>query len=73
MYALTSRPIVTALVSAKRRGVDVRAIVDRNQLGKRIAGRDGVAAGAVFRAPRAAVTWPVWALSFISHKGRYER
>jgi len=32
MYALTSRPIVTALVSAKRRGVDVRAIVDRSQL-----------------------------------------
>ena len=32
MYALTSRPIVTALVNAKRRGVDVRAIVDRRQL-----------------------------------------
>lgn len=32
MYALTSRQIVTALVNAKRRGVDVRAIVDRSQL-----------------------------------------
>jgi len=32
MYALTSRRIVTALVNAKRRGVDVRAIVDRRQL-----------------------------------------
>ena len=32
MYALTSRQIVAALVNAKRRGVDVRAIVDRSQL-----------------------------------------
>jgi phosphatidylserine/phosphatidylglycerophosphate/cardiolipin synthase-like enzyme len=32
MYALTSRQIVSALVSAKHRGVDVRAIVDRSQL-----------------------------------------
>ncbi len=32
MYALTSRQIVSALVNAKRRGVDVRAIVDRSQL-----------------------------------------
>jgi len=32
MYALTSRQIVSALVSAKSRGVDVRAIVDRSQL-----------------------------------------
>jgi len=32
MYALTSRRIVSALVNAKRRGVDVRAIVDRRQL-----------------------------------------
>lgn len=32
MHALTSRPIITALVNAKRRGVDVRAIVDRSQL-----------------------------------------
>jgi len=32
MYALTSRQIVTALVNAKRRGVDLRAIVDRSQL-----------------------------------------
>ena len=32
MYALTSRRIVTALVNAKHRGVDVRAIVDRRQL-----------------------------------------
>ncbi len=32
MYALTSRPIVTALLNAKRRGVDVRTIVDRSQL-----------------------------------------
>ena len=32
MYALTSRQIVTALVNAKHRGVDVRAIVDRSQL-----------------------------------------
>jgi phosphatidylserine/phosphatidylglycerophosphate/cardiolipin synthase-like enzyme len=31
MYALTSREIVTALVNAKRRGIDVRAIVDRSQ------------------------------------------
>jgi len=32
MYALRSRQIVTALVNAKRHGVDVRAIVDRSQL-----------------------------------------
>jgi len=32
MYALTSRRIVSALVNAKRRGVEVRAIVDRRQL-----------------------------------------
>jgi len=32
MYALTSREITSALVNAKRRGVDVRAIVDRSQL-----------------------------------------
>jgi len=32
MYALTSRQIVSALVNAKHRGVDVRAIVDRSQL-----------------------------------------
>ena len=32
MYALTSRQIVSALVNAKRRGVDLRAIVDRSQL-----------------------------------------
>jgi phosphatidylserine/phosphatidylglycerophosphate/cardiolipin synthase-like enzyme len=31
-YALTSREITTALVDAKHRGVDVRAIVDRSQL-----------------------------------------
>ena len=31
MYALTSRPLVTALVNAKQRGVDVRVIVDRRQ------------------------------------------
>jgi phosphatidylserine/phosphatidylglycerophosphate/cardiolipin synthase-like enzyme len=31
MYALTSREIVTALVNAKRRGIDVSAIVDRCQ------------------------------------------
>jgi phosphatidylserine/phosphatidylglycerophosphate/cardiolipin synthase-like enzyme len=31
-YALTSRDITTALVDAKHRGVDVRAIVDRSQL-----------------------------------------
>jgi phosphatidylserine/phosphatidylglycerophosphate/cardiolipin synthase-like enzyme len=32
MYALTSREITSALVNAKRRGVDVRTIVDRSQL-----------------------------------------
>jgi phosphatidylserine/phosphatidylglycerophosphate/cardiolipin synthase-like enzyme len=32
MYALTSREIVSALIDAKRRGLDVRAIVDRSQL-----------------------------------------
>lgn len=32
MYALTSREIAGALASAKRRGVDVRVIVDRGQL-----------------------------------------
>jgi phosphatidylserine/phosphatidylglycerophosphate/cardiolipin synthase-like enzyme len=32
MYTLTSRRIVNALIDAKRRGVDVRAIVDRGQL-----------------------------------------
>jgi phosphatidylserine/phosphatidylglycerophosphate/cardiolipin synthase-like enzyme len=32
MYALTSREITSALVNAKRRGVGVRAIVDRSQL-----------------------------------------
>ena len=32
MYALTSREITSALVNAKRRGVDVRVIVDRAQL-----------------------------------------
>jgi phosphatidylserine/phosphatidylglycerophosphate/cardiolipin synthase-like enzyme len=32
MYAFTSRQIVTALLRAKRRGVAVRAIVDRSQL-----------------------------------------
>jgi phosphatidylserine/phosphatidylglycerophosphate/cardiolipin synthase-like enzyme len=31
MYALTSREIVTALVNAKRRGIEVRVIVDRSQ------------------------------------------
>lgn len=34
MYALTSRQVVSALVNAKRRGVDVRALVDRSQLRK---------------------------------------
>jgi len=32
IYALTSREITSALMNAKRRGVDVRAIVDRRQL-----------------------------------------
>jgi phosphatidylserine/phosphatidylglycerophosphate/cardiolipin synthase-like enzyme len=32
MYALTSREIVSALVDAKRRGLDVRVVVDRSQL-----------------------------------------
>jgi len=32
MYALTSRDITSALVNAKRRGLGVRAIVDRSQL-----------------------------------------
>lgn len=32
LYVLTSREITSALVNAKRRGVDVRAIVDRSQL-----------------------------------------
>lgn len=32
MYALTSREIVSALIDAKRRGLDVRVIVDRSQL-----------------------------------------
>jgi phosphatidylserine/phosphatidylglycerophosphate/cardiolipin synthase-like enzyme len=32
MYALTLQEIVSALVKAKRRGVDVRVIVDRSQL-----------------------------------------
>lgn len=32
MYAFTSRQIVSALVNAKGRGVEVRAIVDRSQL-----------------------------------------
>ncbi len=32
MYALTSREISSALVNAKHRGIDVRAIVDRSQL-----------------------------------------
>jgi phosphatidylserine/phosphatidylglycerophosphate/cardiolipin synthase-like enzyme len=32
MYALTSREIVTALVNARRPGIDVRVIVDRSQL-----------------------------------------
>ncbi|MFZ0888481.1 MAG: phospholipase D-like domain-containing protein [Candidatus Binataceae bacterium] len=32
MYELTSRDIVSASANAKRRGVDVRAIVDRSQL-----------------------------------------
>jgi len=32
MYALTSREIVSALVNARRRGIDVRVIVDRSQL-----------------------------------------
>ena len=32
IYALTSREIVTALVNARRRGISVRVIVDRNQL-----------------------------------------
>jgi phosphatidylserine/phosphatidylglycerophosphate/cardiolipin synthase-like enzyme len=31
MYELTAREITTALVNAKRRGVDVRAIVDKRQ------------------------------------------
>src|SRR5579862_7269385 len=32
MYTLTSRDVVTALVDDKRRGVDVRVIIDRSQL-----------------------------------------
>src|SRR5712692_8882164 len=32
MYSLTLQEIVSALVKAKRRGVDVRVIVDRSQL-----------------------------------------
>lgn len=32
IYALTSREIVTALVNARRRGIDVRVIVDPSQL-----------------------------------------
>jgi len=32
MYTLTSREIVSALINTRRRGVDVRAIVDRSQL-----------------------------------------
>jgi len=32
IYTLTARPIVAALIRARKRGVDVRAIVDRSQL-----------------------------------------
>jgi phosphatidylserine/phosphatidylglycerophosphate/cardiolipin synthase-like enzyme len=34
-YSFTSRPIAEALVAAKRRGVDVRIVVDKSQLSER--------------------------------------
>ena len=34
-YSFTSAPIVKALVDAKKRGVDVRVILDKSQAGQR--------------------------------------
>lgn len=42
IYTLTSREIVTALVGARRRGVDVRMIVDRRQVAEDRAERTAV-------------------------------
>lgn len=53
MYAFTARPIVAALIGARARGVDVRAIVDRSQLDDDPSDADAVArlaaAGATVR------------------------
>ena len=42
-YSFTSAPIAKALVDAKRRGVDVRVILDKSQRGERYTSADFVA------------------------------
>lgn len=46
-YSFTSAPIAQALVEAKRRGVDVRAILDKSNLTGKYSGADFLANGAV--------------------------
>jgi phosphatidylserine/phosphatidylglycerophosphate/cardiolipin synthase-like enzyme len=46
-YSFTSAPIADALVKAKRRGVDVRAILDRSQRTEKYSGADFLAHGGV--------------------------
>lgn len=46
-YSFTSAPIAQALVQAKKRGVDVRAILDKSQRSERYSGADYLANGGV--------------------------
>ncbi|PZP11759.1 MAG: phospholipase D family protein, partial [Sphingomonas hengshuiensis] len=46
-YSFTSPPIAQALVSAKRRGVDVRVILDKSQRTEKYSGADFLAHGGV--------------------------
>jgi len=46
-YSFTSTPIAKALVDAKKRGVDVRVILDRSQRTERYSGADFLANGSV--------------------------
>jgi phosphatidylserine/phosphatidylglycerophosphate/cardiolipin synthase-like enzyme len=46
-YSFTSNPIAKALVEAKRRGIDVRVILDKSQRTEKYSGADFVAHGGI--------------------------
>jgi len=46
-YSFTSAPIAKALVDAKKRGVDVRAVLDKSQRSERYSGADFLVNGGV--------------------------
>ena len=46
-YSFTSSPIATALVAAKKRGVDVRAVLDKSQRSEKYSSADFVAHGGI--------------------------